>query len=215
MQGADFIAGVILIGIAALFIYGIYKLVQYSNKKLLESYQRIQQKYPSLQLSKDENRQYSNVKSNILKGTIKELPFVCYNYQTGSGKHAVHWTTFEFQHGISIQDYTLRLLSEHIFYKMGKSLNFVKEIEIGVELFDKRFLIQSQNEMKTRALLTMPIRERMLQIPSFSFGEFNLDGISLKFKVPAIISNEKNCNYFLETIEIGLDLIAELKRISR
>jgi hypothetical protein len=211
---AELIMFLFLIAIIAGFIYLIYKLVLLSRKKLTEQFKVIGDKY-GLELEKGDLKYYKINKETVLKGKIKGHDSVCSTYSIGrNDKTKVEWTEFTLQHNLGLEGYSLTLLNENILRKMGKGLGAVKEIEIGVQDFDKRFLIHSENLSTTRALLNENIREKLLNIPGNTyFGELLISTNEICYKVPRAFHYNETSKYFEKGIEVSLLILDELNKI--
>lgn len=210
----NIIAGLFMVGFIAGLIYLIYKLVRYFEKKQDEAFQKVGAKY-GLKFEKDINGQYGNKKGPLLKGTIKGCEIVCYSYTTGGAKNQVYWTAFKLKHNLSVENYSLKLVNEHIFRKMGKGLGMVKEIEIGVNDFDNRYLINSENISTTRAILNKRNRDKISSIPQMYFGELFINEEEIAYKVPLQIIHEKTSTHFQGALDAAVLLLDELNRIYR
>ena len=210
----ELLAGLLMIAFIGGFVFLIYKLVLIYEKKLAENFKKLGNKY-GLQFEKDTLGQYGRKKGPLLKGNIKGHDFICYSYTTGGGKNRVDWTTFKLQHNLSIEGYRLRLVNEHIFRKIGKGMGVVKEIEIGVQDFDKRFIIDSENLSITRSLLNRNVREKITEIPNMYFGELLITDKEISYKVSLALNHEKTCKHFQTTLEAALLALEELKRVYR
>jgi hypothetical protein len=211
---ADLFAFAVMAAFIGLMIYGIYKLVLIQEKRLAESFKKIGSKY-GLKFEKDLLGEYGRKKGPVIKGSIKGHDFVCYTYQTGGGKHTVYWTEFKLRHNLAVEGYSLRLVNENIFRKMGKGLGMVNEIEIGVQDFDKRFLIDSENLSTTRSLFNRAVREKITSVPNMYFGELLIGNQDFCYKLPLVLSQEKTRDHFQTTLDATLLILDELKRVYR
>lgn len=210
----EIIAAILIIGVVAGLIFLIYKLVVHFEKKKEENFKKLGRPY-GLRFEKDMLAEYGTKKGPLLKGTIKGHNFVCYTYVVGAGKNATYWTAFKLQHNLNTEGYRLRLASEHIFRKMGKGLGLVKEIEIGVQDFDHRFLIDAENLTTTRTLLNKKTRDKLTDIPKMYFGELLVDNQEIFYKVPLQLSHDKSCENFKIALEAAILLLDDLKRVYR
>lgn len=210
----ELLAGLLMVAFIGGFVFLIYKLVLIYEKKLAENFKKLGSKY-GLKFEEDTLGQYGRKKGPVLKGNIKGHDFVCYTYSTGSGKSRVDWTAFRLQHNLSVERYSLRLVNEHFFRKIGKGMGIVKEIEIGVQDFDKRFVIDSKNLSTTRSILGRNVREKITSIPSIYFGELLITHGEIFYKLGLTLNDAKTCNHFETTLEAALLILDELKRIYR
>jgi hypothetical protein len=193
-------------------IYFFYRIILQQEKKLTENLTKIGNKH-GLKLEKDTMGDYGQKKGLILKGEINENDFVCYSYSTGRRKSRVQWTAFTLKHNLNVESYSLRLVNENIFRKMGKGLGMVNEIEIGVQDFDNRFLIDSENLSTTRSILNENIRDKITNVPKMYFGELLIGSQDIRYKVPVVLSHDKSCEQFETILETTLLILDDLKRI--
>jgi len=212
---ANLIILLFLIALIGGFIYLIYRIVLFAQKKLAADFKQIGDKY-GLALAPGKLKYYKQNKNAVLIGTIKGHDFVCNTYCVGRNERTkVEWTEFTFQHGLNVQGYELRLTGENIFKKMGKGLAAVQEIEIGVQDFDKRFLIHSENVSTTRSILNQAIRTQLLTIPVHGyFGALLIDGTELCYKIPHQLNHDINTRKHFETaLAASVLIMDELERV--
>ena len=207
----EIIAGILIALFFAGFFFMVYKLVKNTNRRIADNFQKLANKYNGLSYSKDKMGQYGLKNGPLLLGTIREMPFKCFTHGNGDSS----WTKFELTHGLEIKSYQLRLANEHIFYKMGKKMNLVKELELGVQDFDKRFLIQSDNPSTTRALLNRQIRDKILELPKLYFWEMHITNTQITYQLPMQIVNDELYKHYANAIDIALLIFDELRRINR
>ncbi|BDS12244.1 hypothetical protein [Aureispira anguillae] len=211
---SDELIGIIVIILACVLVGAVvYKLFKVIEGKKLGNFQKIANQYSSLRLEKDKQGKYGAKRGPILLGILEEKEFVGYTYVTGAGKHSVHWTAFKLKHGLNLEGYELKLVNEHFLRKIGKRLGTVNEVELGVQEFDQRFLIQSNNLSTSRNLLNKQTRDKMLSIPKMYFGEIVITNTELSYKLPYQLVNDKIYTEFEKSLDIGLLLLRALKRI--
>jgi hypothetical protein len=205
-----------LIAVIAGFVYLIYKLVLLSRKKLTEQFKKIGDKY-GLELEPGDLKYYKQQKNTVLKGSIKGHDFICFTYCVGyDEKSKVEWTEFTLQHNLNVEGYNLRLVGENVFRKMGKGLGAIKDLEIGVQDFDKRFLIESEKLSTTRSLLNGNVREKLLTIPvNTYFGELSINAKELCYKIPRALNENGNDTgvHFETALDASVLILDELKRV--
>lgn len=205
-----------LIAVIAGFVYLIYKLVLLSRKQLTEQFKKIGDKY-GIELEPGDLKYYKQQKNTVLKGNIKGHDFICFTHCVGlDEKSKTEWTEFTLQHNLNVEGYNLRLAGENILRKMGKGLGAVKELEIGVQDFDKRFLIDSENLSTTRSILTKNVRDKLLTIPvNTYFGELSINAKELCYKIPRALNENGNDTgvHFGTALDASVLILDELKRV--
>jgi hypothetical protein len=216
MGFADLLLVLVMLAFITGIVYLIYKLVLIARKKLTEQFREIGDKY-GVELEKGDLKYYKQNKNTVLKGNIKGHDFLCYTYCIGRDeKSKVEWTEFTLQHNLRVEGYSLRLVNENVFRKMGKGLGAAKEIEIGVQDFDKRFFIDSENLSTTRSILNKSVREKMLSIPTNTyFGELLIGANEICYKVPLAFNYGDTRLHFETALEASLLILEELKRVYR
>lgn len=214
MGFADLLLVLVMLAFIAGIVYLIYKLVLIARKKLTEQFREIGDKY-GVELEKGDLKYYKQNKNTVLKGKIKGHDFLCYTYCIGRNeKTKVEWTEFTLQHNLRVEGYSLRLVNENVFRKMGKGLGAAKEIEIGVQDFDKRFFIDSENLSTTRSILNKSVREKMLSIPTNTyFGELLIGANEICYKVPLAFHYGDTRLHFETALEASLLILEELKKV--
>jgi len=212
---ANLIIFLFLIAFIGGFVYLIYRIVLWSRKKLTADFKRIGDKY-GVELEPGDIKYYKRKENAVLRGKIKGHDFVCNTYCVGRNeKTKVEWTEFTLQHDLNVEGYHLSLAGENIFQKVVKGLTAVKEMEIGVQDFDKRFLIHSGNLSTTRSLLNSAIRAQLLTIPIHGyFGALLINGNELSYKIPHELNHDINTSKHFETaLAASVLLLDELKRV--
>ncbi|MBL4648732.1 MAG: hypothetical protein JKY03_03305 [Aureispira sp.] len=213
---ANLIIFLFFIAVVVGFVYLIYRIVLFSRKKLTEQFKKIGDKY-GLELEAGDIKYYKQQKNPVLKGNIRGHDFVCSTYCVGyDEKTKIEWTEFTLQHNLNVEGYNLRLVGENIFRKMGKGLGAIEEIEIGVQDFDKRFLIDSENLSTTRSLLNRNVREKLLTIPTNTyFGELLISANEICYKIPKPLYYNDSGIHFETALDTSILLLEELKRVYR
>jgi hypothetical protein len=213
---ATLIVFLFLIAVIAVFVYLIYRIVLFFRKRLTEQFKKIGDKY-GVELVEGDIKYYKRDKNPVLKGNIKGHDFVCSTYRIGfNDEQTVEWTEFTLQHNLNVEGYNLRLTGENILRKMGKGLGVVEEIEIGVQDFDKRFLINSENLSTTRSIFNRNIREKLLSIPTNTyFGELLIGENEICYKVPRVLHYDDTGIHFETALDTSLLILEELKRVYR
>lgn len=211
----EFIALLLFLTMAVLFGYGIYRLIKMVERKKRAFFQAFADDYASLRYEQDKEGIYGLKKGPLLLGEIEEKPFICFTYSTGSGKQTVHWTKFELKHHLELNNYTLKLVNEHLFRTIGKKLGAIEELELGIEGFDKRFLIQSDDLSMTRAIFSKNVRDQLIEIPKMYFGELLITKDLISYQLPFQIVNDKTYNHFRTALDASVLMHRELKRIYR
>lgn len=213
---SDGLLGMLLLVVVIALVVGfIYKVIQWVEKRKVAYFEQLAAAYEGLTCEKDLAGKYGTAKGPVVLGTIQNKTFCAYTYTTGGGKNIEHWTAFEITHGLTLNGYALKLVHEHFFRKMGKRLGAVKEIELGVQDFDKRFLIQTENTATTRALLPKNVRDKALAIPNLYFGELVINNSSIVYKLPYQITTDHVYKHFTAGLDIGLLLLEGLERVYR
>lgn len=199
---ANLIVFLLLIAVIGGFVYLIYKIVLLSRKKLTGDFKRIGDKY-GVELEPGDIKYYKRKKNAVLRGKINGHDFVCTTYCVGRNeKTKVEWTEFIFQHDLNMGGYHLRLTGDNVLKKMKKRLDVAQEtgIEIGVQDFDKQFLIQSENLSTTCSILNPAIRTQLLTIPvNGYFGTLLIDENELSYKIPHELNHDINTSKHFET----------------
>lgn len=215
-MGFEDIFGVLLlIAFVAGIVYLIIRLNRFFKGKLTATFKRIGDKH-GLVVNAENIAYHRKSTAPVLTGNIAEShPFVCYTYSTGGGKNKTEWTEFKFQHNLIVQGYRLRLVNENLFRKMGKGLGVVKEIELGVQDFDKRFVIDAENISTTRAIFNRNVREQIMGVPNMYFGELLITPEEICYKVALPLYYDKTSEHFEATLDAALFILEELKRIYR
>lgn len=211
----EIVALLFVIAIVAGFVYLIIRINRYFKGKLAKTFKAIGDKH-GLELDPENIVYHRKRRGPVLTGNIAERhPFTCHTYSTGGGKNKTEWTEFQFQHQLNVQGYTLRLVNENLFRKMGKGMGIVKEIELGVQDFDKRFVIDSENLSTTRAIFNRNVRETIISVPNMYFGELLITSQEICYKVALPLYYDETSKHFEKTLDATLLILEELKRVYR
>ena len=95
-------------------------------------------------------KKYLLAKLNTLAGELDGQPVIIYEKIVGSGKHQQLYTNITFQPNPF--DFEFRIAKEGFFSKATKAFG-AKDIEFGDDVFDKTFLLKSEDESKFRSLM--------------------------------------------------------------
>lgn len=215
MEFEDILGLLLLIGFVVGIVYLIIRINRFFKGKLTATFKKIGDKY-GLVVHAENLAYHRKSTAAVLTGNIAENhAFACYTYSTGAGKNKTEWTEFKFQHNLDVRNYSLRLVNENLFRKMGKGLGVVKEIELGVQDFDKRFVIDAENISTTRAIFNRNVREQIMGVPNMYFGELLITPQDICYKVALPLYYDKTSEHFEATLDAALLILEELKRIYR
>ena len=103
----------------------------------------------------------------------------------------------------------LTIYKESVVSSIGKTLG-MKEIHIGYDYFDRRFIIKGDNEQFATNLLTPTIQDRLLSLYSHHV-RLVLDHGDLKVKVPEKLKKEEDCDLLIDTALLIVDRLDELQ----
>jgi hypothetical protein len=109
-----------------------------------------------------------------ISGTYHSHPLTLDTYTRGSGKYSHTYTRILV--GLNHPtDLSLSIHNEGVFSKIGKALG-QKEIQIGDEAIDQRYIIKGQPETTIASiLLSYDLRQKLIEAPSFNARIQGLD----------------------------------------
>jgi hypothetical protein len=146
----------VFLGFIALIVL-LFRWVINQNKKKVLLYTAFAQKH-GLQL---ETKKYLTAKLNDMLGEIDGYTISITEKMVGHGKNQQVWTTLNI--APSPFDFEFKIGKEHLFSKLGKGLGF-KDVEVGDEKFDKRFLLKSKEPDKLKMLVDYNIQSELKAI---------------------------------------------------
>lgn len=117
---------------------------------------------------------------------------------------------------VSSKDYELVLGIEDLFDKILKKLG-LKEVEIGSEIFDKQYLIQTNNLLLTQELLAFDIQNKILENKIYSISYLS-ESKDKKSQLLSVVSRtlEKKDSYIDLVLlhQMLIDRFSDLKIIN-
>ena len=125
---------------------------------------------------------------NRAEGDLHGSQFIMYEKMVGSGKNRHLATFMEFNNSPLTFDF--KIGKEHLFSKAGKMLGW-KDIEMGDEAFDKRFLLKSKSEDEFRALMTYDLQASLQALDKDLVASIRANKGSLTYSTYAALANEK------------------------
>jgi hypothetical protein len=165
-------------------------------------------------LAEEVNGRY--VDGSFLKGALVEVShdewtITLDSYAVSTGKTTVVFTRIRAPY-VNPDGFRFSVSRAGMFTEIAKWLG-MQDIEIGIEEFDRDFVIKGTNEEKLRALFANPrIRELIIAQKSLHFGVKHERGLfrkdespevdTLEFHVPGIITD-------IERLKLLFDLFAE------
>jgi hypothetical protein len=144
-----------------------------------------------------------------IKGNIDGMPFYCYMYTRGSGKHQTTYTCFTL--GIEYpRGKTLQVYKEGFFSKVGKAFGG-QDIEMGHDDFDNNYIIKSNDELFAKRVLNARIRQLFLRNLPKMRGTFSLIENALEYNAVTILNNEKNREKWEQAIKVATQYAKEIQ----
>jgi hypothetical protein len=196
----------------AVFVIGFVVYINYVEKIKVANWKKLLAKYPTLTLSKDEQHEHSDYGGNLLLGEINGFSFVCFEKTSGKGRAMRYWTEFRIKHHQNIKDFRLSMQSEYRIHKVGKALDMVKDVTIGIEDFDNRFLIKTNNVATCKKLFNGPLSEKFIKMSSLHFGDLSIGDSALVYTVSYHLEKTKRYECFKEVLEAALLMLTALER---
>jgi hypothetical protein len=100
------------------------------------------------------------------------------------------------------EGYYLSLRKEFLILKLGKKLFKIEDIQINDPLFDKHFIIKSNDEKFAKDFLNEPIKNVLMDFHPKLSGEIVIEPNKVYFDQPYIIDSLESYHLTLEAIEL-------------
>jgi len=196
---------VILIGALVVFvglIVLLFKWVIGMNKKKVILHTAFADKHGfSIETSK-----YLTAKLNTMVGQKDGIDVLIGERMVGSGKNQTVVTTLTLSP--TPFDFDFKIGKEHIFSKMGKGLG-LKDVEVGDEKFDKRFLLKSKDPDKLKMLIDYNIQADLKAIDADLKSSIYGKGNTLTYALHQPMMKQKQIDSFEKVMEVMLKLVTK------
>ncbi|OIQ31375.1 MAG: hypothetical protein BM555_05295 [Crocinitomix sp. MedPE-SWsnd] len=196
---------VILIGALIIFVGLIVLLFRWvigMNKRKVILHTAFAEKHGfSIETSK-----YLTAKLNTMVGQKDGINITIDERMVGSGKNQHVVTTLTLTP--TSFDFDFKIGKEHIFSKMGKGLGF-KDVEIGDEKFDKRFLLKSKDPDKLKMLVDYNIQADLKAIDADLKASIYGNGNIMTYALSQPMMKQKQLDSFEKVMELMLKLVTK------
>jgi hypothetical protein len=197
-----------LVGFFA-FLIGIivlsFRFVKKQNSKKIELFQQW-----ALRLNlQHEHKKRMLAKLNTISGDLDGQPIVIYEHIVGSGKSQVLYTTVTF--APNPFDFDFKIGKEGFFSKVGKSLGS-RDIELGDEEFDKKFLLKCKDhESRFRSLMDFRMQGALSNIEKQLKGQITSDSTGFTYSLAGGFNKQAKLEEFEKVIDFMRALIKNLR----
>jgi len=144
-----------------------------------------------------------------LSGRIHNLPFFCSMRTRKSGRSTLMCTYFCFDLR-GIEGKTLQLYNEGLFSKIGIALGG-QDVELGHEVFDNEFVIQSNDEEWAIMILKPSVQERILRKLDQN-SEIRIEENQLIYEEFSAIKYSTDCEAFYHKILSGAMIAQSIQK---
>lgn len=156
--------GILIIGFLLAFFVGMFFLIRFliqTGKRTTAEWERLGRELDLEAIPNTEPWYRRTTTLPELRGNIRGRAVRGWNFARGSGKSRVAYYAFSVACKCNME---MQLSSEHLFSGIAKFFGS-QDVVLGYEDFDKRFMIKSNNENKTRELLhDLTLRRKIMDI---------------------------------------------------
>jgi hypothetical protein len=183
----------------ALIVWAI-KYGKKVNARKVVYYQEFANKH---RLQHSTHKHFFNV-LNSVNGTLHDCTFQFYEEVQGSGKHQQFYAHIKFYN--TPFNFDFKIGKEHLFSKAGKLFG-MKDVEMGDDAFDKRFLLKSKSENELRDLMTYDIQGELTRLDPDLKGSIHCKDGVLVYTIIGGLPKETSFRSAEKVVDFMIELI--------
>jgi len=144
-------------------------------------------------------------------GQIDDWPFQLYMYRDKDMNVDNDFTEFCFK--CKDERLVFNIYQEVIWTKLQKVIDDIQDIQIGIDDFDDKFIIQADQESTAKNILDKDIRQTLVDNYDSFDGRFTLLNGNLTYTINDELNEDKRTEKFLKMISIGKMIVQKIEEI--